>query len=69
MNEKIKNRLEVITSIIVGTGSGFGMAELIDTPELKTRLVVIAIAASLLVSLLVSFYLNNRSKRLKRKAA
>lgn len=69
MNEKIKNRLEVIISVIVGTGSGFGMAELIDTPELKTRLVIIAIASSLLVSLLVSFYLNNKTRQLKRKAA
>ena len=69
MEELIKNRIAIIVSIVIGSGSGFGMAQLIEASEIKTRLVIIAIASSLLISLLVSFYLKHKPKQKKLKAA
>lgn len=67
MLEFLKDRVSIIVALIIGTGSGWTMTDFIDAPEIKKRLIAIAIAVSLLFSLLVSFYLKGKNAAARKK--
>jgi len=66
MNTIITDRLSTIAALIVGSGSGYGLSQVIDAPELKTWMITISVAVSLLLSLIISLSLMGRMTVAKR---
>lgn len=67
MDKLIKDRLSTIVALILGTGSGWGFASILTAPELKTWMITIAVAVSLLLSLIISLWLVGTMTDAKRK--
>ena len=66
MNKLIDERLSVIVSLALGTGAGWSLSSYIHAVEIKQWLTSIAIAFSLMVSLIVSAYYKSNRRRLSR---
>lgn len=67
MLKLIKDRIAVIVALVAGTGSGFTMTSFVTAPELKDRLIPIAMAVSLLLSFIISFSIGKQRVTIKFK--
>ena len=68
MKKILDERLSIIVSLILGTGTGWSLSGFINAAEIKQWLTGIAIAFSLMVSLIISaYYKSNRRKIRKSK--
>jgi hypothetical protein len=67
METLIKDRMSTIVALILGSGGGWGLTEIITAPELKTWMITISVAVSFLLSLIISLSLIGRMTAAKRK--
>lgn len=68
MEKIIKEPLAIIVGIVLGSGTGWSLSGFIDAVEIKQWLTAIAIAFSLMISLMISaYYKSNRRKIRKQK--
>lgn len=66
MNKLLNERLSVIVSILLGTGAGWRISAYIAAVEIKQWLTSIAIAFSILISLLISAYYKSNRRRIRK---
>jgi len=59
--------MSTIVALILGSGGGWGLTEIITAPELKTWMITISVAVSFLLSLIISLSLIGRMTAAKRK--
>lgn len=68
MKKLLDERISIIVSMVLGTGTGWSLSGFITAVEIKQWLTGIAIAFSLMVSLIISaYYKSNRRKIRKSK--
>ena len=67
METLIKDRISTIVALILGSGGGWGLTEIITAPELKRWMITISVAVSFLLSLIISLSLIGRMTAAKRK--